>query len=121
MRVTEGTMSAPPRTLDERERPWTHDEFFAWLERKEDEVEIVDGRPIRVRYELVDGFPARMMAGASKPHDQVMINVLTSVDRQLDGKHPEEHTIVHYRGPSEGSRQAIARAVIGEILELSLA
>src|SRR5215831_4868321 len=35
-------------------RKWTIEEFFAWQERQPQ------------RYELVDGFPTRMMAGAKK-------------------------------------------------------
>jgi Uma2 family endonuclease len=37
-------------------RRWTVEEFFAWQERQPE------------RYELVDGFPIRMMAGAKNVH-----------------------------------------------------
>jgi Uma2 family endonuclease len=46
-------------------RHWTTEEFFVWQELQPD------------RYELVDGFPLRMMAGAR--------NVLTDLRNQLRG------------------------------------
>ena len=57
------TETAPPR--------WTVDEFFAWQERQSE------------RYELVDGFPVRMMAGAKNLHDDVVVNVLAELRNQL--------------------------------------
>jgi hypothetical protein len=37
------------------------------------------------RYELVDGFPVRMMAGAKNVHDDIVVNVLTDLRNQLRG------------------------------------
>jgi Uma2 family endonuclease len=54
-----------------QERPWTLDEFFAWQERQTD------------RYELVNGRPLRMMAGAKNRHDDIVVNVLVALGPQL--------------------------------------
>jgi Uma2 family endonuclease len=54
-------------------REMSVDEFYAWGELQED------------RYEYVDGFPVRMMSGASRRHDQVVVNVLVSLGNQLRG------------------------------------
>jgi Uma2 family endonuclease len=53
--------------------PWTIEEFFAWQEKQPE------------RYELVDGFPVRMMAGARNVHDDIVVNVLTELRNQLRG------------------------------------
>ena len=55
------------------ERPWTVDEFFAWQERQSD------------RYELVNGRPLRMMAGAKNVHDDIVVNILAELRAQLRG------------------------------------
>lgn len=52
---------------------WSVEEFFAWQEKQPD------------RYELVDGFPVRMMAGAKNVHDDIVVNVLTELRNQLRG------------------------------------
>jgi Uma2 family endonuclease len=52
---------------------WTIDEFFAWQ----------DNQP--VRYELVGGTPVRLPAGAKNVHDDILVNVLTELRRQLRG------------------------------------
>src|SRR5260370_41695970 len=54
-------------------RRWTVEEFFAWQERQPE------------RYELVDGFPMRMMAGAKNVHDDIVVNVLAELRNQLRG------------------------------------
>lgn len=54
--------------------PWTLDQFFAWQERQED------------RYELVNGLPVKMMAGASNAHVAVSLNIIVSLANQLRGK-----------------------------------
>lgn len=54
-------------------RPWTLPEFFAWQERQEE------------RYELVDGVPLRMMAGASNRHDAIVMNLLLALGNRLRG------------------------------------
>jgi len=46
---------------------------FAWQERQPE------------RYELVDGFPIRMMAGAKNVHDDIVVNVLAELRNQLRG------------------------------------
>jgi Uma2 family endonuclease len=55
------------------ERPWTLDEFFAWQERQAE------------RYELVNGRPLRMMAGAKNVHDDIVVNILTELGPKLRG------------------------------------
>jgi len=50
---------------------WTIEEFFAWQEKQPE------------RYELVDGFPVRMMAGAKNVHDDIAVNVLAELRNQL--------------------------------------
>ena len=51
----------------------TVDEFFAWQERQPD------------RYELVDGQPLRMMAGAKNVHDDIVVNVISTLRERLRG------------------------------------
>lgn len=55
-------------------KPMTDEEFFAWCERQDD------------RYELVDGFPVKMMTGASNFHDAIVINIIRELSNQLRGK-----------------------------------
>lgn len=50
----------------------TVDEFYAWGEYQEE------------RYEYVDGFPV-LMSGASRRHDQIVVNILVSLGNQLRG------------------------------------
>jgi Uma2 family endonuclease len=54
-------------------RRWTIEEFFAWQEMQPE------------RYELVDGFPVKMMAGARSVHDDIVVNVLAELRNQLRG------------------------------------
>lgn len=54
-------------------RQWTIAEFFAWQDKQPE------------RYELVDGFPVRMMAGAKNVHDDIVVNVLAELRNQLRG------------------------------------
>ncbi len=51
----------------------TVEEFFAWQLAQED------------RYELVDGFPVKMMTGASNFHDVIAVNILVALHPQLRG------------------------------------
>jgi Uma2 family endonuclease len=37
------------------------------------------------RYELVDGFPVKMMTGASERHDRIVVNIIISLGTQLRG------------------------------------
>ena len=55
------------------ERQWTLDEFFAWQEGQPD------------RYELVNGFPLKMMAGAKNVHDIIVVNILAELRALLRG------------------------------------
>jgi Uma2 family endonuclease len=50
------------------------EEFLVWQVDHED------------RYELVDGFPIKMMSGASDFHDGVVTNVIAALRQQLRGK-----------------------------------
>jgi Uma2 family endonuclease len=54
-------------------RRWTVDEFFSWQEKQPE------------RYELVDGFPVRMMAGARNVHDDIVVNLIAELREQLRG------------------------------------
>ena len=54
-------------------KPWIVDAFFAWQERQSE------------RYELVDGRPLKMMAGARNVHDDIVVNCLVSLGNQLRG------------------------------------
>lgn len=54
-------------------QPMSVDAFFAWQERQD------------VRYELVDGLPLRMMAGAKNRHDDIVTNVLLALGNRLRG------------------------------------
>jgi Uma2 family endonuclease len=54
-------------------KPWTVEQFFRWQERQQD------------RYELVGGFPIRMMAGTRKVHDDIIVNIIVDLGVQLRG------------------------------------
>ena len=54
-------------------RRWTIEEFFAWRESQPD------------RYELVDGRPLEMMAGAKNVHDDFVVNLIGELRDQLRG------------------------------------
>jgi len=51
----------------------TVDEFFAWQESQPE------------RYELVDGQPLRMMAGAKNVHDDIVVNPVGELREQVRG------------------------------------
>lgn len=55
-------------------RPWSLSDFFAWQERQD------------ARYELVGGFPVKMMTGASNRHDDIVVNILGELRARLRGK-----------------------------------
>jgi Uma2 family endonuclease len=59
--------------LDKAQRRMTPEEFFAWQE------------PMDEKYELVDGYPVKMMTGASRRHDQIVFNIISSLGSQLRG------------------------------------
>ena len=54
-------------------RPMSLDEFFAFQETQD------------VRYELVNGRPVRMMAGAARVHNAIVINVVRELSIRLRG------------------------------------
>ena len=59
-------------------KPWTIDQFFAWQffawQTRQTE-----------RYELVGGFPVRMMTGAGNVHNDIVINILAEFRARLRG------------------------------------
>jgi len=55
------------------QRRWTVEEFFAWQK----------DQPFR--YELVGGFPVRLMAGATNVHDDIVVNLIAELREQLRG------------------------------------
>jgi Uma2 family endonuclease len=54
-------------------RNWSLEEFFAWQEKQAD------------RYELVDGYPLKMMAGAKNVHDDIVVNLVAELREQVRG------------------------------------
>ena len=54
------------------ERRWTLDEFFAWSEVQAERYELLGGRPLR-------------LAPANNAHDDIVVNILTNLARQLCG------------------------------------
>jgi Uma2 family endonuclease len=52
----------------------TADEFFAWQAKQDKLYELVDGVPV---------LPLKMMTGASRAHDRVVVNIIASLHRQL--------------------------------------
>ena len=60
-------MSQPVR------QAWTVQQFFAWQERQDE------------RYELVGGFPLKLMAGASNAHDDIVVNLVGELRARLRG------------------------------------
>ena len=54
-------------------RQLTVEEFFQWQLAQED------------RYELVEGFPVKMMTGASNFHDRIAANIIGALHLQLRG------------------------------------
>ena len=49
------------------------DEFLVWCLGKE------------ARYELIEGVPVEMMAGASEVHDRIVVNIISLLNAQLRG------------------------------------
>ena len=60
-------------TADQARKLMSPDEFYAW-DPGDDE-----------RYELVEGYPVKMMSGASERHDAVVINLIAVLHAQLRG------------------------------------
>lgn len=54
-------------------RRWSVQEFFAWQERQDE------------RYELVDGVPPRLPAGARNVHDDIVVNLVAEFRTRLRG------------------------------------
>jgi hypothetical protein len=59
--------------LDKLERGMTPEEFYVWQETADE------------KYELVEGYPVKMMTGPSRRHDQIFVNVLAEIRNQLRG------------------------------------
>lgn len=59
--------------LNRHAEPMSVAAFFAWQERQAD------------RYELVDGFPLRLMAGARNVHDDIVVNLVAELRNALRG------------------------------------
>jgi Uma2 family endonuclease len=57
-------------------RRMTQDEFFAWQANQERNYELVDGLPV---------LPLKMMTGASRAHDCVVVNIIRELGNQLRG------------------------------------
>jgi Uma2 family endonuclease len=57
-------------------RRFTPDEFFAWQRNQDKNYELVDGLPV---------LPLKMMTGASRAHDKVVVNVIRELATQLRG------------------------------------
>jgi Uma2 family endonuclease len=57
-------------------RRMTPDEFFAWQEKQDKLYELVDGLPL---------LPLKMMTGASRAHDRVVVNIIRELANQLRG------------------------------------
>ena len=55
------------------QKQMTAEEFFVWQSRQDE------------RYELVEGAPVKMMAGASKFHDRITSNIIITLGPQLRG------------------------------------
>jgi Uma2 family endonuclease len=53
--------------------PWTIDQFFAWQSRQPE------------RYELVGGFPVRMLDRARNVHDDIVVNLVAELRGRLRG------------------------------------
>ena len=58
---------------DTAPKSMTVEEFFEWQRAQED------------RFELVDGYPVKMMTGASNFHDVILMNIAASLHGQLRG------------------------------------
>ena len=55
------------------QKTMTGDEFLLWCLDQEERFELVDGLPV----------PLRGMAGASRAHDRVVVNLIAELDHQL--------------------------------------
>jgi Uma2 family endonuclease len=58
---------------DPAAKPWTVEQFFEWQSAQTE------------RYELVGGFPVRMMASARNVHDDIAVNLLAEFRARLRG------------------------------------
>ncbi|MEN3794178.1 Uma2 family endonuclease [Fulvimarina sp. MAC3] len=60
--------------------PWTKEQFFAWQQGQSE------------RYELVGGFPLKMMTGVSRRHDRMVVKIIVALERRLSGSPCETFT-----------------------------
>lgn len=65
--------------LDKVERRMTPEEFYAWQETMDEKYELVDGYPVPRCPDI------EMMTGASRRHDQIVVNALRELSNQLRG------------------------------------
>src|SRR5687768_719985 len=79
--------------VDKAQRRMTPEEFYAWQE------------PMDEKYELVDGYAVKMRAGASRRHDQIVVNVLAELHRQLRGTNCRAFTADTAVATRQGSRR----------------
>jgi Uma2 family endonuclease len=72
----EAGMADPARKIDapQDDGRMTIEEFFVWQLDQD------------ARYELVDGIPVEMTAGASGTHDDIVVNIIANLGNQLRGK-----------------------------------
>ena len=60
---------------DAKRKEMTHEEFLLWCLDQEERFELVDGFPV----------PLRAMAGASDPHDSIVVNLIALLKTALKG------------------------------------
>lgn len=67
--------------------PMTADEFLLWCLDQEDRYELVEGVPVKIVEEVegAPGEPPKMMTGASKAHDRMVVNIIIALGNQLRG------------------------------------
>ena len=65
--------------LDKIQRRMTPEEFYAWQATVDEKYELVDGYPVPRCPDI------EMMTGASRRHDQIVMNLLGELSRQLRG------------------------------------
>jgi Uma2 family endonuclease len=65
--------------LDKARRRMTPEEFYAWQETIDERYELVDGHPVLRTPDM------EMMTGASRRHDQIVVNAIGELSRQLRG------------------------------------
>ncbi len=76
-------------TVAQKQRKWTVEEFFVWLESQEESYELIAGYPVLKRQPVPVSLPGQtaptMMTGASQRHNTVNSNLSRVVGNQLRG------------------------------------